>query len=135
MNRWALLISARTLYANHNIYQDTSRPDAITVSAEAVPASVWINPFVSKVCPTNSGQVYVSFGATDLVFTIKFALDADPPDAIRFALKTALAALVFVTVNLSMIALQFVAVYCVVCAASICFAGIRFLIVTVMLFS
>jgi hypothetical protein len=44
-------------------------------------------------------------------------------------------ALVLVIVNLSMIALQLTAVYCVVCEFSACFGGISTLIDTVISFS
>jgi hypothetical protein len=60
---------------------------------------------------------------------------ADPPDVTRLTEIATLPALVFVTVNLSMIARTAVAVYCVVCAFSACLGGIRTFGVTAMLAS
>jgi hypothetical protein len=69
-----------------------------------------------------------------LASTIK--LDAEAAPAVtRLTLIVTLLAVVFVAVNLSMMALQLIAVYCVVCELSACFAGIRTLIDTVIIYS
>ena len=50
---------------------------------------------------------------------------AEPPLVTRLTDNVTLLALVLVAVNLSMMVLQLTAVYCVVCAFSACFDGIR----------
>ncbi len=89
----------------------------------------------SSAWPTSSGQVYVSSGAMALVSMIKLDAPALPPPVTKLTLIVTLPALVLVIVNLSMIALQFTAVYCVVCEFSACFGGIKTLIDTVISFS
>ena len=66
------------------------------------------------------------------VSTIKLAVPAVPPLVTKLTLIVTFPAVVLVAVNLSMIALQFTAVYCVVCEFSACFGGISTLIDTVM---
>ena len=66
------------------------------------------------------------------VSTIKLDVAALPAAVTRLTLIVTLPAVVLVAVNLSMMALQLVAVYCVVWAFSACFAGISTLIDTVM---
>ncbi len=70
-----------------------------------------------------------------LVSTIKLAVPAVPPLVTKLTLIVTFPAVVLVAVNLSMIALQFVAVYCVVCVPSACFGGISTLIDTVISYS
>ena len=60
----------------------------------------------------------------------KFDAPGEPPLVTKLTLKVTFPELVFVTVNLSINALQLVAVYCVVWLFSACFAGIKTLIVT-----
>jgi hypothetical protein len=62
---------------------------------------------------------------------IKLDAPVLPPDVTKLTLMVTLAALVLVIVNLSMMALQFTAVYCVVWLFSACFAGISTLMDTV----
>jgi hypothetical protein len=112
--------------------QVISRPDALIVRLVAAPARVEMNPPDSRVWPISSGQRYVSAGTTVRVFTIKLLSPADPAEATRLTEKVTLLADVLVTVNLSMIVLQLVAVYCVVWLFSACLRGMMFLTVTVM---
>lgn len=63
---------------------------------------------------------------------ILFATLAVPPLVTIFTLIVTFAALVLVAVKLSIMALQFTAVYCVVWVFSACLAGIRTLTVTFM---
>jgi NADH:ubiquinone oxidoreductase subunit 4 (subunit M) len=65
------------------------------------------------------------------VSTIKLVVPAVPPLVTKLTLIVTFPAVVLVAVNLSMIALQFTAVYCVVCVPSACFGGISTLIDTV----
>jgi hypothetical protein len=69
------------------------------------------------------------------VSTIKLDTPAAPPLVTKLTLIVTLAPVVLVAVNLSMMALQLVAVYCVVWAFSACFGGISTLIDTVMVYS
>ena len=89
----------------------------------------------SRAWPTNSGHVYVSSGAMLLVSMIKLDAPGLPPLVTKLTLIVTLPALVLVIVNLSIIALQFTAVYCVVWLFSACFGGIKTLIDTVISFS
>ncbi len=89
----------------------------------------------SSAWPTSSGHVYVSSGAMLRVSMIRFDAPGLPPLVTKLTLMVTLPALVLVIVNLSMIALQFTAVYCVVWAFSACFGGIKTLIDTVISFS
>jgi hypothetical protein len=52
--------------------------------AEAADAIVEIEPPESMVCPTNSGNVYVSEGNKVLLLTIKFELLDELPTVIKF---------------------------------------------------
>jgi hypothetical protein len=61
---------------------------------------------------------------------IKLFAPGLPPLVTKLTLIVTLPALVFVIVNLSIKALQFTAVYCVVWLFSACLAGIKTLIVT-----
>jgi hypothetical protein len=69
------------------------------------------------------------------VSMIKFDALGLPPLVTKLTLIVTLDALVLVIVNLSMIALQFTAVYCVVCVLSACLGGISTLMDTVILLS
>jgi len=77
------------------------------VSADAALARVEIAPPDSRICPMSSGQAYVSFGTTTFEAKMRFDAPADPDGVIRFTVMVALLAEVFVTVNLSMMHLQF----------------------------
>ena len=61
---------------------------------------------------------------------MRFDAPADPDGVIRFTVMVALLAEVLVTVNLSMMHLQEMAVYCDVCDDSACLGGMMFLTVT-----
>ena len=102
------------------------------VSEVAALAMVEMKPLGSKAWPTSSGKVYVSSGAMLRVSTIRLDTPAVPPLVTRLTLIVTLPAVVLVAVNLSMMALQFTAVYCVVWLFSACFAGISTLMDTVM---
>ena len=91
-----------------------SRPDALIVNEVAAPAKVEMNPPDSKVWPINSGHRYVSDGTMVLVLMMRLLSLADPAETTRLQLKVTLLAEVLVTVNLSMMVLQLLAVYCVV---------------------
>ncbi|MNY74312.1 hypothetical protein D3C86_2133120 [compost metagenome] len=60
--------------------------------------------------------------------TTRLAALAAPAEVTTFALNVTLPAVVLVTVALSMIAVQFTAVYCVVWAFSACFDATRVLV-------
>lgn len=64
---------------------------------------------------------------------MQFEALAEPPEGTKLTLNVTAPPVVFVTVNLSMIVLQFVDVYWVVCAFSACFGGIIFFAVTVII--
>ena len=57
---------------------------------------------------------------------MQFEALAEPPEGTRLTLNVTAPPVVFVTVNLSMIVLQFVDGYWVVCAFSACFGGMIF---------
>ena len=84
------------------------------VSDVAALAMVLMKPPGSRAWPTSSGQVYVSSGAMARVSMIKLAALGAPLTVTKLTLIVTLPALVLVMVNLSMMALQLVAVYCVV---------------------
>ena len=96
-----------------------------------VPAIVEINPPGGMIWPTSSGKVYTSAGDSDFSLVIKFKLPADPAKVTKFTLIVAALALKLVAVNLSMIVVTLLAVYCVVCVASTILAGTKFFAVTV----
>ena len=97
----------------------------------AVPATVEINPPAGMIWPTSSGNVYVSDGDSDLSLVIKFKLPAAPAKVTKLTLIVAAVPLKLVAVNLSMIVVTLLAVYCVVCVASTILAGTKFFAVTV----
>ena len=66
---------------------------------------------------------------------IKLVLPAEPADVTKLTLIVAAEPLMFVAVNLSIMAVTPVAVYWVVCEFSAYFAGTRTLTVTVMVYS
>jgi hypothetical protein len=88
-----------------------SLPEAVMVSELAALAMVEMNPPDSSVCPTNSGHRYVSDGTIERVFRIRLEFPEDPPETTIYVEKVTFDVLVLVTVNLSMIVLQFTAVY------------------------
>ena len=77
------------------------------VSEVAALAVVEMMPPDSRTCPTSSGQVYVSFGTTTFEDKMRLLAATDPDGVIRFTEMDTFAAAVFVTVNLSMMHLQF----------------------------
>jgi hypothetical protein len=81
---------------------------------DAALAIVEINPPTGSICPTSSGNVYTSAGASDLALVIRFKLPADPAGVTKLTLMVAVVALKLVAVNLSMIVVTLLAVYCVV---------------------
>ena len=106
------------------------------VRADAVPASVEINEPAFSTWPTMPGSVYVSPTAMDLASTIRFASLALPALATILMLNVAGLALMFVTVNLSIITVcPVAAVYWVVWLFSAYFAGISSVSVTAMIFA
>ena len=66
-----------------------SRPDARMLIDVAALAMVDMNPPGANVCPTISGNVYVSAGCSDLVLTIKFWLPAVSDSVTRLTLIVA----------------------------------------------
>ena len=81
---------------------------------DAALAIAEINPLGGMICPTNSGNVYTSEAANDFSFVIKFKLPAVPAGVTKLTLIVAVLALKLVAVNLSMIVVTLLAVYCVV---------------------
>jgi hypothetical protein len=77
-------------------------------------AIVEINPSTGMICPTSSGKVYTSDGDNDFSFVIRFKLPAVPAGVTKLTLIVAVLALKLVAVNLSMIVVTLLAVYCVV---------------------
>ena len=99
--------------------------------ALAVPATVEMNPPGGMIWPTSSGKVYTSDASSDFSLVIKFKLPAVPAKVTKFTLIVAVLALKLVAVNLSMIVVTPLAVYCVVWVASTILAGTKFFAVTV----
>lgn len=93
---------------------ETSLPLTRMLMALAVPAIVEINPPEGKICPTSSGKRYVSDAAKVRCLTIKLLLPAASVAVTKLMLIVADEPLKLVAVNLSMIVVTPLAVYCVV---------------------
>lgn len=99
----------------HDLTHHTiSRPEIRMVKDVAAPAIVDIKSPGCRTCPTNSGAVYVSFGAIERKFIIKFDAPADPATVTKLTDRVTFPAVVLVKLALSMYVVQFTAVYCVV---------------------